>query len=111
VDIIKAKDPKDNQVKPYFIEVNSNPGEMIIDITGHNHYEDLLDFVEKNYKRRKKAESGDEQALAELKAELYKTPEYHAFTQTAEYAAFKALTLKERHPNIFNVLKRGGTLI
>ena len=111
VDIIKGKDKKTKEVKPFFIEVNSNPGEMIIDITGHNHYEDLLDFVEKTYKRRKQAAQGDEKALAELKADLYKTPEYLAFIQTAEFKAYQALQLKEHQPNIFAALKRGGRLL
>ena len=53
VDIMKIKNPNDEtKEKRYFIEINSNPGEKIIDITGHNHYEDLLDFVEAECKRR-----------------------------------------------------------
>lgn len=111
VDIIKGKDKKTGEVKPYFIEVNSNPGEMIIDITGHNHYEDLLDFVERTCKRKKRAAQGDEQALAELKAQLYKTPEWNSFIRTAEYRAFQALNMKEQHPAIFAALKHGGHLI
>ncbi len=111
VDIIKAKDPKDGQVKPYFIEVNSNPGELIIDITGHNHYEDLLDFVERTYKRKQKAASGDEKALAELSAAMTKTPEYIALTQTLEYKAYNALEMKKNYPNVFETLKRGGNLL
>lgn len=110
VDIIKAKDPKDGEIKPYFIEVNSNPGELIMDITGHNHYEDLIDFIENNYKRKQLAASGDEKALAELRADLLKTPEYIAFTQTPEYAAFMQLELKEQHPKIFGILKNGGKI-
>lgn len=50
VDIMKVKQG-DDETK-YFIEINSNPGEKIIDITGHNHYEDLVEWVEKNYKRK-----------------------------------------------------------
>ena len=50
VDVMKVKHG-DEEIK-YFIEINSNPGEKIIDITGHNHYVDLLEYVEKNYKRK-----------------------------------------------------------
>ena len=35
----------------YIIEINSNPGVKIIDITGHNPFEDILDFCEANYKK------------------------------------------------------------
>lgn len=111
VDIIKAKDPKDGEIKPYFIEVNSNPGEMIMDITGHNHYEDLLDFVEKNCERQKRAAQGDEQALSELAANLKNTPEYKAYIETLEYKAHSALYFKEKLPNVFNTLKNGGHLL
>lgn len=50
VDIMKVKQGND-EIK-YFIEINSNPGERCIEICGHNHYLDLLEFVEKNYKRK-----------------------------------------------------------
>jgi hypothetical protein len=43
----------------YFIEINSNPGEKIMDITGHNHYQDLLDFVEAECKKRKANKKAD----------------------------------------------------
>ncbi len=33
-----------------FIEANGNPGEKIIDVTGHDHYEDLLDLIERKIK-------------------------------------------------------------
>jgi len=60
VDIMKIKDPNDEtKEKRYFIEINSNPGEKIIDITGHNHYEDLLDYVETECKRRKANKKAD----------------------------------------------------
>ena len=62
VDIMKVKDPKDpeNEIR-YFIEINSNPGEKIISITGHNHYEDLLDFVELNCRKKAEGKRGEEQ--------------------------------------------------
>ncbi len=51
VDIMKMKDQEHPEKEiAYFIEINSNPGEKIIEITGHNHYEDLLDWIEV-YKR------------------------------------------------------------
>jgi len=50
---VTEKDKDGNEVcKPYFIEINSNPGELIIDVTGHNHFEDLADFIENNYKNK-----------------------------------------------------------
>lgn len=55
VDIIHAieKDKDGHEVrKPYFIEINSNPGEKIIEVTEHNHFEDLADFVEQNYRNK-----------------------------------------------------------
>ena len=63
VDIMKVKHG-DEEIK-YFIEINSNPGEKIIDITGHNHYEDLLDYVEKNHKNKSYGK-GDISAYAAL---------------------------------------------
>ena len=62
VDIMKVKDP-DNPEKEirYFIEINSNPGEKIIEITGHNHYEDLLNFVEKNCRHKAEGRRSEEQ--------------------------------------------------
>ena len=61
VDIMKVKHG-DNEIK-YFIEVNSNPGEKIISVTGHNHYFDLLDYVEQNYKRKAAGKSNAEAML------------------------------------------------
>lgn len=49
VDIMKNKDPKTNEEIPYFIEINSNPGEKIIEITGHNYFEDILNFAQDNF--------------------------------------------------------------
>ena len=61
VDVMKVKHG-DDEIK-YFIEINSNPGEKIIDITGHNHYEDLLDYVEQNYRRKAAGKSNAEAML------------------------------------------------
>ena len=61
VDVMKVKHG-DDEIK-YFIEINSNPGEKIIDITGHNHYEDLIDYVERNYKRKAAGKSNAEAML------------------------------------------------
>ena len=58
VDVMKVKHG-DEEIK-YFIEINSNPGEKIIDITGHNHYEDLIDYVEQNYRRKSLGKSNAE---------------------------------------------------
>ena len=62
VDVMKVKHG-DDEIK-YFIEINSNPGEKIIDITGHNHYEDLLDYVEQNYKRKAAGKNNAEAMLS-----------------------------------------------
>lgn len=61
VDIMKMKDDTGAEI-PYFIEINSNPGEKIIDITGHNHYEDLLDFVEKENPHKKQNRTKDDES-------------------------------------------------
>lgn len=64
VDIMKVKDPKDPEKEiRYFIEINSNPGEKIISITGHNHYEDLLNFVEKNCTHKTEGKRSEEQKI------------------------------------------------
>ena len=67
VDIMKVKDPKDPETDiRYFIEINSNPGEKIMDITGHNHYEDLLDYVERNCTHKAEGKKGEEQKAWQL---------------------------------------------
>ena len=63
VDIMKRKG-EDGEDVPYFIEINSNPGELIIDVTGHNHYDDLLDFVERNYKKKQPTGGNSQNAIA-----------------------------------------------
>ncbi|MDY0200847.1 MAG: ATP-grasp domain-containing protein [Tenuifilaceae bacterium] len=53
VDVMKLQttDEKGNKViNRYLIEANSNPGSQIIDITGINYFEKLLDFVEREHK-------------------------------------------------------------
>jgi len=42
---------KDTNGKPYVIEINSNPGAKIIEITGYNHFTDLVKFCEDNYRK------------------------------------------------------------
>lgn len=51
VDVMRVKQG-DNDELLYCIEVNSNPGELIIDICAHNHYEELLQFVEDNCNKK-----------------------------------------------------------
>lgn len=58
VDIMKTTTDDGEEVR-YFIEINSNPGEKIMDITGYNHYQDLLDFVESECKKRKANKEAD----------------------------------------------------
>ncbi len=48
---------KDNAGTPYLIEINSNPGELIVDITGHNHFLDLVKYCENNYKKGGKTDN------------------------------------------------------
>jgi len=72
VDIMKVKHG-DDEIK-YFIEINSNPGEKIIDITGHNHYEDLLDFVEENHKHKAAGKSNEEANHTAPSAAMRTTP-------------------------------------
>lgn len=43
------KDAKTGQ--SYIIEINSNPGTRIIDITGHNPFIDIIKYCEENYKK------------------------------------------------------------
>jgi len=54
VDIINCND------KNYLIEINSNPGEHIIDVTGHNYWEDVLDFCEYHHKEKQKLNNAAE---------------------------------------------------
>jgi len=61
VDVMKVKHG-DDEIK-YFIEINSNPGERIIEITQHNFYIDLLEFVEQNYRRKATGKSNAEAML------------------------------------------------
>lgn len=73
VDIMKKVTDDGEEIR-YFIEINSNPGEKIMDITGHNHYQDLLDFVEAECKKRKankKADTEEASQGAKTFAEAY----------------------------------------
>ena len=60
VDIMTLTNTKGETIR-YFIEINSNPGEIIMDITGHNHYVDLLEFVEENCRKRENGGQNEEQ--------------------------------------------------
>lgn len=42
---------RDKEGKAYVIEINSNPGELICEITGYNHFNDLVKYCEENYKK------------------------------------------------------------
>lgn len=53
---------KDGDGKTYVIEVNGNPGTKIIDITGHNYFNDLVDFIET--KAEKTSKQGAEKSSA-----------------------------------------------
>ena len=64
VDVMKVKHG-DEEIK-YFIEINSNPGQRIISITNHNFFVDLVEFVEKNYKRKGLGKSNAEASLSVL---------------------------------------------
>lgn len=74
VDIMKTMTEDGEEVR-YFIEINSNPGEKIMEITGHNHYNDLLDFVERECRKRnanKKADKEESAQGAKTFEEAYK---------------------------------------
>lgn len=57
---------KDTDGKPYVIEINSNPGVKIIEITGYNHFSDLVKFCEENYKKGSMNTFISEQLVAEI---------------------------------------------
>lgn len=56
-DVMKRKN-EDGSETIFAIEINSNPGSKIIDITGHNYFEDLLDYVEENHNKKQNSLSG-----------------------------------------------------
>lgn len=60
VDIMKVTNDKGEEIR-YFIEINSNPGEKIIGITGHNHYYDLIKFIEDNCTKKAVGKRSSEQ--------------------------------------------------
>ena len=60
VDIMKTTTQDGEEIR-YFIEINSNPGEKIMDITGHNHYIELLEFVEAECRKRKANKESDKE--------------------------------------------------
>lgn len=72
VDIMKVKHG-DDEIK-YFIEINSNPGERIIDVTGINYYEALIDFVEKNHKHKAAGNDKEEANHTAPSAAMHTTP-------------------------------------
>lgn len=69
---------KDEKETIYAIEINSNPGEQIIDITGHNYFEDLIDFVEENYNKSNRVNNNDNKAESNLVTNT-KEPETNIF--------------------------------
>ena len=54
----------------YIIEVNGNPGAGIIGVTGHNHFFDLLDFIENKLKTEESEPSKSENVTYESFKEL-----------------------------------------
>jgi ribosomal protein S6--L-glutamate ligase len=62
VDLMKAEDGTS-----YIIEINSNPGVKVIDITGVNPFIDIIQFCEDNYK---KSESGVQARNSITKTEM-----------------------------------------
>lgn len=48
---------KDGEGKTYVIEVNGNPGTKIIDITGHNYFNDLVEYIETKVEKTSKKAS------------------------------------------------------
>ncbi|MCK9612044.1 MAG: RimK family alpha-L-glutamate ligase [Bacteroidales bacterium] len=60
VDIIEHQDNN------YLIEINSNPGTHIIEVTGHNYFEDILDFCEKHHKDKQDVANSSAQEKQEF---------------------------------------------
>lgn len=46
VDVIRGEEGK-----PYVLEVNSNPTTKIIDVTGYNHFEDVIEYIKEKVKK------------------------------------------------------------
>lgn len=59
---------KDEEGKTYVIEVNGNPGTKIIDITGHNYFNDLIGFIEDKVNKDEKPDDNDNQSQKEASA-------------------------------------------
>lgn len=51
VDLMQV--PHEGEIRNYLIEMNSNPGSLIIDVTGHNYFNDILDYIEQNHTKTK----------------------------------------------------------
>lgn len=87
VDIMvrESKDDKGNEVlERFLIEVNSAPGTKIVEVTGINHYEALLDWIERDCKKKQQ-----ETASAQLsttpthaKGTTQKDPEFPEINET-----------------------------
>lgn len=100
VDIIQTveKTKQGAEIKrPHFIEINSNPGEKIIEVTGKNHFVDLAEFIENNYQNKSlgtmaNAEMMNTQAALNL-FELIATQDQHyilkSYFDNEEYDAAK----------------------
>jgi len=54
---------KDQTGKSCIIEINANPGTKIINITGHNPFEDIVEYCEQNYKSEKSSGNGADSAM------------------------------------------------
>lgn len=65
---------KDEKGTSYIVEVNGNPGHKIIDLTGHNYFKDLIEFIES--KVSKKGKEGEEKANAQATATRLAQIEY-----------------------------------
>lgn len=87
------KDAKTGQ--SYIIEINSNPGTRIIDITGHNPFSDIIKFCEENH--RKKGTGTDTGVKAELVSDLLLNGQFWANMAiiTSEHKRFKDYIVNE----------------
>ncbi|MBN2485365.1 MAG: ATP-grasp domain-containing protein [Bacteroidales bacterium] len=88
-DVMKIKDSEGKTII-YAIEINSNPGEKIIDVTGHNYFDDLVEFVENNYNKNLNTAINPDNAL-------YQTCEDIPVLQGE--ATIKSLSIEQRIAN------------
>ncbi|MFN8349439.1 MAG: RimK family alpha-L-glutamate ligase [Spirosomataceae bacterium] len=79
---------KDENGKNYIIEVNGNPGTKIIDITGHNYFDDLVAFIE--------TQTGNPTADEEINSSIGNSTDTEE--ESKDPNKFALMQWKKRHP-------------